>query len=87
MKVLLKDYKYSENVKIITELVKERNSSLNFINEAFTFAFKNNTTFPYNDTEVPKQLQISNKSSIKSLQNILLLLLMKVTNLKTEKFL
>jgi hypothetical protein len=67
---LLKDYKYSENVKIITELVKERNSSLNFINEAFTFAFKNNTTFPYNDTEVPKQLQISNKSSIKSLQNI-----------------
>ena len=67
---LLKDYKYSKNVKLIIKLVKEKNNPLNFINEALTFAFKNNITFPYNDSEVPEELHISSKPSKKSLQHI-----------------
>lgn len=70
IKVLLGEYKHSDSVKHIISLIKEKNSQLVFVIDAFKEAFRTTQTLPYNDTEIPQQLQIPEKLPVKFLQEI-----------------
>jgi hypothetical protein len=65
---LLDDYLNVQDVKKIVELIKEKNSSLKFVVDAFNQALNMSITYPYNDTEVPKQLLLPQKLPQKFLQ-------------------
>jgi len=70
IKELLNEYKYSDNVKYIIDLIKEKDSKLIFVKDAFKYAFRATQTLPYNDSEVPQPLQLSQKTPQKFLQEI-----------------
>lgn len=65
---LLKDYEYSEAIRDIVDLTKDTNSQFDFIAKAFSEAFRSLNTMPYNDSEIPKLLQLSQKLPKKLLQ-------------------
>lgn len=67
---LLTNYAYYEDIKYIVGLIEEKDSQLYFITEAFYEALSVVSTLPYNDSEVPKSLQIPRKLPEKSLQEI-----------------
>ena len=65
---LLDDYKNAQDIRKIVKLIKEKNSSLKFVFDAFEQALNMSITYPYNDSEVPKQLQLPQKLPQKFLQ-------------------
>lgn len=70
IKELLSEYKYSDNVKYIIDLIKEKDSKLIFVKDAFKYAFRATQTLPYNDSEVPQPLQLPQKIPQKFFQEI-----------------
>jgi len=67
---LLKGYKYAQAVKSIVELVEEADEQLYFIQESIYDAFTVLETFPYNDSEVSKAIEIRRQPPQKLLQKI-----------------
>lgn len=67
---LLSDYENSQDVREIVALIKEKNSSLKFVVDAFEEALNRIGTYPYNDSEVVKPLQLPLKLPQKSLQEL-----------------
>lgn len=65
---LLCDYKSVNNVTIIVELIKEKNDLMKFVYDAFEQAQNRATRYPYNDSEVPRQLHLPQKLPQKFLQ-------------------
>jgi len=65
---LLSTYVYALDIRKIVKLIKEENSSVSFIVKAFKDALMITETYPYTDSEVPKQLQLPKKLPQKFLQ-------------------
>jgi hypothetical protein len=67
---LLIDYENSQDVRGIVALIKEKNSALKFVFDAFEEALNKIDTYPYNDIEAVKPLQLPSKLPQKSLQEL-----------------
>lgn len=67
---MLKNYKYEQNVRYIIELIKEEDERVYFVQDSIADAFKVLKTFPYNDSEKIKPLEIKERSPKKLLQEI-----------------
>ena len=65
---LLHDYKNAKNIRQIIEMIEEKNTSLKFVHDAFEQALNTVETYPYNDSEVHKPLQLPRKLPQKFLQ-------------------
>jgi len=65
---LLYDYKNAKEVRQIIEMIKEKNTSVKFVFEAFEQVLNVAKTYPYNDIEVPKPLLLPQKFPQKFLQ-------------------
>jgi len=65
---LLDDYKNAQDVRKIVKLIKEKSASVKFVFDAFEQALNMSITYPYNDSEVLKQLQLPQKLPQKFLQ-------------------
>ncbi|WP_041963807.1 hypothetical protein [Sulfurospirillum cavolei] len=58
IKTILNGYAFTEDVHYISDLVKESDKQLQFVNKAYKIAFQTSSTYAYNDSEVPKALQL-----------------------------
>ena len=58
IKTILNGYEFTEDVHYIVDLVKESDKQLQFVDKAFKIAFQTSSTYAYNDSEVPKSLQL-----------------------------
>lgn len=67
---MLKSYKYERDVRYIIKLIKEADERVSFIEDAISDAFIVLRTFPYNDSEELKPLEIREKLPQKFLQKI-----------------
>lgn len=67
---MLKSYKYEEDVRFIMQLIKEADKRVSFIEDAISDAFIVLKTFPYNDSEELKPLEIREQLPQKLLQKI-----------------
>jgi len=67
---LLKDYKYSNEIKNIINLINKENSELSFIKNSVKKAYQRTDTHPYTDYEVSRQLLLDVKLPQKFLQAI-----------------
>lgn len=67
---MLKSYKYEEDVRFIIQLIKEVDERVYFIQDSISDAFKVLKTFPYNDSEELKPLEIREQLPQKLLQKI-----------------
>jgi len=65
---LFHDYKKAQNIRKIAELINEKTSALLFVSDAFEQALNTVETYPYNDSEVHKPLQLPRKLPQKFLQ-------------------
>lgn len=65
---LFYDYKKVQKIRKIAELINEKNSALLFVSDAFEQALSTVETYPYNDSEVPQQLQLAQELPQKFLQ-------------------
>jgi len=70
VKMVLKNYAYSEDVCSIIGLLKEEDEQLKFVSSAFKIALQTSSTYAYNDSEVPKSLQLPTKLPQKFLKEI-----------------
>ena len=61
IKTVLKDYEFTEDIYHITTLVTGQDEQLKFVNKAFKIAFQTSSTYAYNDSVVPKALQLPTK--------------------------
>lgn len=66
---MLKDYIHSPAIRNIIQMIEAKNEKIYFIQESIYDAFSVVETLPYNDSEVPKSLEIKRKISPKVLQN------------------
>ena len=67
---MLKDYKEAPMIRNIVQMVEAKNEKVYFIQEAFYDALSVVETFPYNDSEVPKALEIRKELPQKLLQSV-----------------
>lgn len=67
---MLKDYEQAPIIENIIQMIKDKNEQLHFIHESLSDAFSVIQTSPYNDSEVPKALEIRKKLPQKLLQSI-----------------
>jgi len=67
---MLKDYKEAPMIRNIVHMVETKKEKVDFIQEAFYDAFSVVETLPYNDSEVPKALEIRKELPQKLLQSI-----------------
>ena len=67
---VLEEYEYAQTIKDIVLLIEGKDSQFYFIQESIYNAFTIVETFPYNDSEVPKAIQIREEQPIKILQKI-----------------
>ncbi|MBD3841934.1 MAG: hypothetical protein IE909_08620 [Campylobacterales bacterium] len=65
---VLSDYKNAQDVRKNLEWIKEKKISVKFVFDAFEQALNTAKTYPYNDSEAPKQLQLVRKLPQKFLQ-------------------
>ena len=70
IKTILNDYEFTEDVYNISNLVKEADEQLQFVANAFKMAFQTSSTYAYNDSEVPKALQLPTKLPQKVLKEV-----------------
>lgn len=70
IKTILNDYEFTEDVHYISNLVKEADEQLQFVANAFKMAFQTSSTYAYNDSEVPKALQLPTKLPQKVLKEV-----------------
>ena len=70
IKTILNDYEFTEDVYNISNLVKEADEQLQFVANAFKMAFQRSSTYAYNDSEVPKALQLPTKLPQKVLKEV-----------------
>lgn len=67
---MLEGYEKASAIKHIIQMLEAKNEKVYFIQEAFYDAFSVVETFPYNDSEVPKALEIRKELPQKLLQTI-----------------
>lgn len=67
---MLKDYKQAPMIRNIVHMVETKNEKVYFIQEAFYDAFSVVKTLPYNDSEVPKALEVRKELPQKLLQSV-----------------
>lgn len=67
---VLEEYEYAQTIKDTVLLIEGKDSQFYFIQESIYNAFTMVETFPYNDSEVPKAIQIREEQPIKLLQKI-----------------
>ena len=67
---ILKDYKEAPEIENIIQMIKDKNEQLHFMQQSLYNAFSVVDTFPYNDSEVPKALEIRKELPQKLLQSI-----------------
>jgi len=70
IKMILKDYEFTEDIYHISTLLKGQDEQLKFVDNAFKIAFQTSSTYAYNDSEVPKPLQLSTKLPQKVLKEV-----------------
>lgn len=70
IKTILNDYEFTEDVYNISNLVKEADEQLQFVDNAVKIAFQTSSTYAYNDSEVPKALQLPTKLPQKVLKEV-----------------
>ena len=70
IKTILNDYEFTEDVYNISNLVKEADEQLQFVDNAVKIAFQTSSTYAYNDSEVPKTLQLPTKLPQKVLKEV-----------------
>ncbi|ARU48112.1 hypothetical protein [Sulfurospirillum diekertiae] len=70
IKTILKDYEFTEDIYHITTLVKGKDEQLQFVDIAVKIAFQTSSTYAYNDSEVPKPLQLPTKLPQKVLKEV-----------------
>lgn len=70
IKNLFQDYAHTEDIQYIIALLKEKDKKLKFVHNAFQIAFETIQTEAYNDSEVPKPLQLPIKLPQKFLKEI-----------------
>ena len=67
---VLEGYEFAQAIRDIVWLIEEKNSQFYFIQESIYNAFHMLETFPYNDSEVPKAVEIRHQQPLKLLQKI-----------------
>lgn len=67
---LLKEYKYKEYVYSIINLIKDENTTLDFVNDSFNIAIYLCKTYPYNTSEIKKEYKLDLKLPKKRLEQI-----------------
>lgn len=67
---ILKDYELKAEIENIIQMIKDKNVQFQFIQEALNNAFSVVETLPYNDSKVPKQLELRKELPQKFLQHI-----------------
>lgn len=70
IKSLLRDYVHTEDIQYIIALLKRKDEKLKFVYDAFQIAFETTQTSAYNDSEIPKPIQLPIKLPKKFLKEI-----------------
>lgn len=70
VKTILKDYEFTEGIRCIMDIVEDKDEELKFVDNAFQIAFQISCTYAYNDSEVPKSLQLPTKLPQKMLKEV-----------------
>jgi hypothetical protein len=67
---VLEGYEFAQEIRDIVLLIEEKDSQFYFIQESIYNAFPMVETLPYNDSEVPKAVEIRQQQPLKLLQKI-----------------
>jgi hypothetical protein len=67
---LLKEYKCKEYVYCIINLIKDENTTLDFVNDSFNIAIYLCKTYPYNTSEIKKEYKLDLKLPKRRLEQI-----------------